>query len=123
MEFIMSCRFALSASVAALVLTCTPIHAEPLKPIQAHKVDLGALAGVAYYTVEPDSHHLVLTLQAPQSDTPFRIVATLAPGQAVTLSVPRNVGEPATELRFIRHNEQVWVNDADPAAHLKAHHD
>jgi hypothetical protein len=105
MEFIMSCRLAPLAAVAAVVLTC-PLHAEPLAPIQAQTVDLGALAGVAYYTVERDGDRLVLTLQTRQSDTPFRVMATLAPGQIVTLSVPRKFGEPAVELHFARHNEQ-----------------
>jgi hypothetical protein len=68
-----SYRFALSASVAAVVITCYPLHAGPLRLIQAQKVDLGTLAGVAYYTVEPDGDPLVLALRAPQSDTPFRV--------------------------------------------------
>jgi hypothetical protein len=113
-EFIMSRRFALSATIAAAVLTCAPVHAEQLRPIQAQKVDLGALAGIAYYTVEPDGDRLVLTLQTPQSGTPFRVVATLAPGQTVTLSVPRKIGEPSIELHFIRRSsEQVWMNRGD----------
>jgi hypothetical protein len=76
----MSCRLSLSASVAALVLTGTP-YAQPLRSIQAQEVDLRTLAGVAYHTVEPDGYRPVLTLQAPQSDTPFRVVATLAPNR------------------------------------------
>jgi hypothetical protein len=121
MEFIMFYRLA-PVSFAALVLTGT-LHAEPLGPMQAQKVDVGTLAGVAYYTVEPDGYRLVLTLQAPQSDTPFRVMATLAPDQAVTLSVPRKVGEPAIELRFKRHNEQLRVKGSGAAAHLEAHRD
>jgi hypothetical protein len=34
----MSCRLALLATVAAVVLTC-PLHAEPLAPVQAQTVD------------------------------------------------------------------------------------
>src|SRR5215831_8368782 len=98
----MSYRSALLAAAAAIAVTGT-LHADPLQPIAAQKVDLGTLAGVAYYTVEPDGHRLVVTLQAPQTDTPFRFVATLAPGQAVTLSAARGVGEPAAEVHFIRH--------------------
>jgi hypothetical protein len=63
----MSCRFALSASVAAVVITCNPLHAGPLRLIQAQKVDLATLAGVAY------GDRLVLALRAPQSDTPFPV--------------------------------------------------
>jgi hypothetical protein len=105
----MSYRSPLLAVVAAIAVSST-LHADPLQPIQAQRVDLGALAGVAYYTVEPDGHRLVVTLQARESDPPFRFVATLAPGQAITLSVARNVGEPAAEVRFVRQGEQLWVN-------------
>jgi hypothetical protein len=73
--------------------------------------------------VEPDGDRLVLTLQTRQSDTPFRVVAMLAPGQIVTLSVPRKFGEPAAELHFARHNEQVWVTRDGVAAQPKAHSD
>ena len=87
-------RSALLAAVAA-VTVASALHADPLKPVQAEKVDLGALSGVAYYTAEPNGHRLVVTLQAHETGTPFRFVATLTPGQAVTLSIARNVGEPA----------------------------
>jgi hypothetical protein len=105
----MSYRSPLLAAVAAITLSGT-LYADPLQPIQAQKVDLGALTGVAYYTVQPDGHRLVVTLQAREGDSPFRFVATLAPGQAVMLSVARNVGEPAAEVHFVRHGEQLSIN-------------
>jgi hypothetical protein len=43
-------------------------------------------------------------------------VATLVPGETVTLSVLRRVGEPAVG-KLVRDNEQVSVNGADAAAH------
>jgi hypothetical protein len=110
----MSYRLTLLAAVAAIAISGT-LHADPLQPIQAQKIDLGALAGVAYYTVERDGYRLVVTLQAHESDSPFRFVATLAPEQAITLSVPRSVGEPAAEMHFVRHGEQLSVNRV-PAA-------
>ncbi len=102
---------ALPAAFAAVAVVGT-LHAEPLEPIEARKVDLGALAGVAYYTVEPDGYRLVATLLAQGTDTPFRFVATLAPGQAVTLSAARDIGKPATEVRFIRRGEKLLVDGA-----------
>jgi hypothetical protein len=114
----MFCRFALFAAIAALAFSGAPVHAEPLKPIQAHKVQLGTLTGVAYYTVEPDGHHLVLTLQTSESETPFRVIATLAPGQDFTLSVPRGAGEPAVDVHFTRANEQIFVNGGSAIAHV-----
>jgi hypothetical protein len=110
----LSYRSLLIAAVAVIAVSGT-LRADPLQPIQAHKVDLGTLAGVAYYTVEPDGHRLVVTLQARDGDSPFRFVATLAPGQAVTLSVARNLGEPATEVHFVRHGEQLSVSSGAAA--------
>ena len=118
----MSYRSVLLAAAAAIAISGT-LHADPLQPIQAQKIDLGALAGVAYYTVEPDGHRLVVTLQAPESDSPFRFVATLAPGQAVTLSVARSAGEPAAELHFVRHGEQLSVNSVPAGPHREARAD
>ena len=117
----MSYQSFLLAAVATIAVSGT-LHADPLQPIQAQKIDLGALAGVAYYTAEPEGHRLVVTLQGRESDTPFRFVATLAPGQAVTLSVARSVGEPAAEVRFIRHGEQLSVNGgpAEPRREARA---
>ena len=115
----MSYRFLLLSVVAAVTVTGT-LHADPLKPIQAQKVDLGALAGVAYYTAEPDGHRLVVTLQARETDTAFRFVATLAPGQAVTLSVARDVGVPPAAVHFVRHGEQLLVSGGSAGPHREA---
>jgi hypothetical protein len=108
MEILMFYRSALLAAVAVVAVTGV-VHAEALKPVQARKVDLGGLAGVAYYTVEEKGHRLVVSLRAPASETPVRFVATLAPEQAVTVSVPRSAGEPAVDLHFVRHGEHIEV--------------
>ena len=102
-------RSVLLAAVAAGAVTST-LQADPLKPIQAQKVELGALTGVAYYTVEPNGYRLVATLQMGETNAPFRFIATLAPGQAVTLSVARNAGKPAAEVHFLRDGEQLLIN-------------
>jgi hypothetical protein len=115
----MSYRSMLLAAIATLTVAGA-VHAESLRPVQARKVDLGALAGVAYYTVEQDGHRLVVSLKAPETDKPLRFVATLAPGQAVTLSVPRQAGEPPVEVHFVRHGEQIVVDGGVPAPRLEA---
>jgi hypothetical protein len=107
---------ALFAAVAAIAMTGAAC-AESFKPVQAQKVDLGAFAGVAYYTVEQGGHRLVVTLQAHETGTPVRFAATLAPGQDVTLSVPRKAGESPVELHFVRHGEQIVMNGATAAMH------
>jgi hypothetical protein len=104
----MSYRSALLA-VAAAVAATGVVHAEALKPIEARKLDLGGLVGVAYYTVEEEGHRLVVSLQAPAAETPVRFVATLAPEQDVTVSVPRGAGEPSVDLHFVRHGGHIDV--------------
>jgi hypothetical protein len=114
----MSHRSALLAAVAAVIAVTGAAHAEALKPVQARKVDLGGLAGVAYYTVEQDGHRLVVSLKAPDTDKPLRFVTTLAPEQRVTLSVPRSAGEPAVDVHFVRHGERIDVTATGVAPHL-----
>jgi hypothetical protein len=118
-EILMSYRSFLLAA-AATVAVAGAVHADTLKPVQAQKVDLGSLAGVAYYTVEEDGHRLVVSLKAQDADTPLRFVTTLAPGQAVTLSVPRRVGEPPVDVHFVRHGEHIVVDGATAVSHLEA---
>jgi hypothetical protein len=109
----MSYRSALVA--AATVALAGAAHAEALKPIQAHTVDLGSIAGVAYYTVEKDGHHLVVFLKAAEMQTPVRFIATLAPEQKVTFSVQRRAGEPPVDVNFTRHGEQIDVSSTNSA--------
>jgi hypothetical protein len=117
MEIItMSYRSALIAAVA-IVAVAGAAHAETLKPVQAHKVDLGSVAGVAYYTQEQDGHRLVVSLQASESATTLRFATTLAPGQTVTLSVPRQVGESPVNVHFVRRGEKIEINAVGVAPH------
>jgi hypothetical protein len=90
-------------------------YADTFKPVQAQHVALGAFDGIAYYTVEKDGHHLVVTMQAGETSTPVRFAATLAPGQGVTLSVPRRAGEAPVEVHFVRQGEQIVMSGAAAA--------
>jgi hypothetical protein len=114
----MSYRSVLFAVVAA-VATVGAGQAQSFKPVQAQHIDLGAFAGVAYYTMEQGDHRLVVTLLAAETGTPVRFVATLAPGQDVTLSVPRGAGETPLEVHFVRHGEEIVMN----APHVEAEAD
>jgi hypothetical protein len=118
-EILMSYRSTLFAATAAVTLAGTA-HADALKPVHAHKVDLGSVAGVAYYTVEDDGHRLVVSLQTPDTGKPLRFVTTLAPGQKVTLSVPRHAGEPSVDVHFVRHGERIDVSSAGTAPQVEA---
>ncbi len=52
----------LTLALAAATLLAGAVQADELRPARAASLDLGPLAGVAYYTAEPDGHHVVVTL-------------------------------------------------------------
>lgn len=87
--------------------------AEDLKPMHARSIDLGTMAGVAYYTVEPEGYHVVATLAESDAGTPVRFEATLVSGQTVTLSTPREEGLPEVKVEISRVADQVLVQEAN----------
>lgn len=116
-------RFGVLAAAALLLVAGNP-RAVSLKPAEAKIVDLGAVSGTVYYTVEPTGYRVVATLlltglppRLPSGHSPgvssvVRLVAILGPEQSITLSSPRRVGEPEIEVRFVRHGGQVFVEDS-----------
>lgn len=72
---------------------------------------MGPVSGAAYYTNDADSSCLVATLGSDEGSAPMRVVATLAAGQSVTLSVPAGVGEPSVGVTFSRRDGRVFVDD------------
>jgi hypothetical protein len=110
----MTKRFAILFVAAAALFATVSLRAEQLQPVQARSIGLGAVSGVAYFTANPDGDRLVATLVGSATAAPIRVVATLAAGQSVTLSVPRGVGEPAIEVTFVRRGDSVFVIDGVP---------
>jgi hypothetical protein len=102
--------------IAALAVFAfgAPAMAGDLKPMDSQSIDLGAMNGVAYYTVEPDGYHVVATLIETDHGTPVRFEATLTSGQAITLSTPRALGEPPLKVEISRVADQLLVQDSDP---------
>jgi hypothetical protein len=76
-----------SAFVAAAV-TLAAIGSASAGGPRAHKIDLGGVNGVAYYTEEAGRFRVVATL-AQQEGLPVRFETTLAPGQTVVLSTAK----------------------------------
>lgn len=102
---------------AALALApFAPARAEELKPIQAQAIDLGAVSGVAYYTVERDGFRVVATLAQGEDATPVRFEALLVPGTSVTISTPRGAGAAPEAVEISRQAEAVLVRKAAAAA-------
>lgn len=97
---------------AALAASFASAEAAEIRPGSGGSVDLGTLAGVAYYTPGPKGYHVVVTL-APRGAAPaIRMETTLAAEQSVTLSTPRASDEPATAVEITRSGERVFVSKA-----------
>ncbi len=99
---IIAAAFALASLNAA--------QAKELRPMQSQAIDLGNLAGVAYYTVEHEGFHVVATLaQQSEDGAPVRVETILAPGQSVMFSTPRGVGAGPDAIEISRSTDQVLV--------------
>ena len=113
----MTIRRTILAAAVALAFVGTA-RAEGPEPGQARSIDLGAVSGIAYYTVERGGFRVVVTL-APRSEdapVPVRFEAVLAPGQSVVLSTPRGAGSPPDAVEISRHANTVLVRQAAAAA-------
>jgi hypothetical protein len=82
-----------------------PRRTDGVRPIEASRIDLGEVSGVAYYTVERDGFHVVTTIAQGATGTPIRIVSVLAPGQSVLLSTPQLSGA----LEITRNGDSLRV--------------
>jgi len=97
---------------AAFTLASTgAAHADELQPLQARSIDLGEMAGVAYYIVERDGFRLVAILAQGVTGTPVRFETVLAPGQSVVLSTPRDEGVVGNAIEISRRDDQVLVHE------------
>ncbi|MEH2513398.1 hypothetical protein V1291_004752 [Nitrobacteraceae bacterium AZCC 1564] len=98
---------------AAFILTSLgAAHASGLRPIEGKSIDLGEVSGVAYYTVERDGFHVVMTLAQGKEGTPIRVVSVLAPGQSVVFSTAQQPGG----LEISRKGDSVLVRKAAAVA-------
>jgi len=104
---ILAAAFALAFAGAA--------HAGDLPPFEAESIDLGAVSGVAYYTVEHDGFRVVVVLAQGGTGTPVWFQTLLAPGQSVVLSTPRDEGAAGKSIEISRRDDQVLVQDAATA--------
>ncbi len=101
---------------AALALAIAgPASAESLKPVQAQWINLGAVSGVAYYTVEKDGFRVIVTLAQDEDAAPVRMEAVLAPGQSIVLSSPHGLDLPSEAVEISRKADEVIVHRASTA--------
>ncbi len=82
-----------------------------IRPIQDQAIDLGDVAGDAYYTVQPDGFHVTATLATRNSEAAaVRFEAVLASGQAISVSAPRGLGEQPVSVSIRREDQRVIVS-------------
>ena len=94
-------------------------HADELRPMQAGRVSLGDVTGVAYYTVEGSDLRVVTTLNSGESGSPMRFVSNLSDGQRITIEVPGATGDAAGQLVIRRTGDTVDISSkADLRASL-----
>ncbi len=102
---------ALALGPLALVAAASAFAADPVPA--AHRIDLGDVHGVAYYTVVPDGLKVVATLGASSDTAPVRVAATLAPAQRIGLSVPGVAGTAPRSVDIIRDGDRILVVAAE----------
>ncbi|KMO20485.1 hypothetical protein [Methylobacterium platani] len=96
-------------STILLATASTAAGAGEIPRAGAASLDLGPLAGVAYYAPEPAGYRVVVTL-APRAAAPAsRFEAVLAPGQSVTVSTPREAGAAPRAVTITRTGDAVTV--------------
>lgn len=99
--------FAVSLVALAAALS-TSAGAADLSAYRGQTIDLGALNGIAYYTVEEKGYRVVATLADTESKA-VRFEAVLAPGQSVVLSAAANAGKAPARVEIRRTEDRVSV--------------
>jgi hypothetical protein len=105
-EIVMSFRKV--AFAAAAIAIASIASAEAGGP-SAHKIDLGTVNGVAYYTEEAGRFHVVATL-AQQDGQPVRFETVLLPGQTIVLSTANEGGSAPTSVEISRQADDLLVH-------------
>lgn len=104
-------------SAAAIFAIANAASALELKPLHGQSINLGAVSGTAYYTVERNGYRVVATLAREGVDaSPMRIETVLKPGQSVSLSTPREWGAAGATFEIQRIDDAVLVQRG-PATH------
>jgi hypothetical protein len=81
-------------AVAAAAVTLIPASIAIASGPRAHKIDLGSVNGVAYYTEEAGRFRVVATLAQPEGQ-PIRFETVLSRGQSVILSTSKGEAGPS----------------------------
>lgn len=106
-------HFSSIALASALGLASVPgASADPLAQIEGRSIDLGRdVRGIVYYVAERNgAYDVVTTIDAGPDSAPVRFETTLADGQSLELSTPRDVGQPARIVSIQRIGNRVSIS-------------
>ena len=107
-------RFFIALAAAGAAFAGSAVASE-LTPGNGYSLRLGAYDGALYYTVEDGDFRVVATLASGDA-APIRMISTLMPGQSVMLSVPRGAGESPMEITVARDGDTLRLEDSNTAA-------
>lgn len=96
-------------SLVGVLMTGAAV-AEELGVAQGGSVSIGQVQASVYYTATPEGFRVVATLANGAETTPIRVIATLRPGQTVTLSVPGPAGTAPQEVFLTRTDDRLILN-------------
>jgi hypothetical protein len=97
-----------AAAVATASISVASIGPATAGGPRAHKIDLGSVNGVAYYTEEAGRFHVVATL-AQQEGQPIRVETLLSPGQSFVLSTAKEGETVPTSVELSRDANDLQV--------------
>ena len=103
----------LASLTAAVLASASPAISAEVNPAHGQTIDLGALKGVAYYTVQPEGYHVVATVAGEDSKS-IRFEANLSDGQSLVVTSSES-GTP-TKVELSRRANRVFVESV-VAAH------
>jgi hypothetical protein len=106
----MSFRGVVLTALTGVVLNGTAL-AEEAPTIASRRIELGAISGVAYYTVEPSGYRVVATLAQGETGTPVRFETVLAPGQSMLLSTPGLGDAEAARVEILHNGDALLVRN------------
>ena len=101
-------QLVLAAAVLAATVASSSwaARANELGPLQAVSLRFGDTTGVAYYTVQGASYHVVATLAAERG-TPLRFEGNLLSGQKLIVSIPDSAGAKAQTIELLRQGNRL----------------
>lgn len=90
----------------AAVVASAPLHAELLKPLHAHRVQLGDHSAIVYYVPNGTGHEVVTTVASSplDGDERMRFVTPVTPGRKSYFSI---TGETAPTDTYVLELEVV----------------